>query len=582
MRVSFGKVVMLCTICFCAVQAYSSDVTVSAENWNEHGWMEGGWGKYIVVFSNKTDNPVHVIKRASGWDGHGHTGTEKMDLTIKPKGRLEHSILGHLSNGAVKHFNNRSPVMKGTFTIVTAGETGSIPYSVTIPVARLSEPMVTLSGKFVGVRLQKSHLTNFPGKDTMIRWMNQAYMQMEDLTGGRPYNKNFLVIKESPPHPWWAYAGNPIILNCKYVNSTLKDFNEGLPSFGWIHEMGHDFDDGIGQWYNFNGPFVEFQANIKLVYALLHMADRDKVRMKHGGNTYRTPDKNKKLDIDHWLSVFARYYGDRYLASTNSWEKMSSDDFLSFFMRIADVYGWEPIKQWFRTYRAFEENDFTPPREKKDKINLMCAILSETTGTNMVPAFQLWRLPVSDESVANIKERYSGQSRSPAVQAWRIAPDRPAWTNTAAFVPCPPETREAIMARAKAAPLVISSRMVIDLRKLLPGDRNDNCAAYAMRTIQCKQPRNVKFLTGSDDALRIWVNGKLVQEILKCHEAKPDSENVTVTLKAGKNDILVESSQASGYWGYCFRITDEDDNPLELAENGTLAAPAVVQTIFDK
>jgi hypothetical protein len=312
------------------------------------------------------------------------------------------------------------------------------------------------------------------------------------------------------------------------------------------------------------------------------MPDRDKIRMKHGGNTYKTPDKNKKLDIDHWLSVFARYYGDRYLASTNSWQKMSSDDFLSFFMRIADVYGWEPIKQWYRIYREFEENNFTPPREKKDKINLMCAILSETTGTNMVSAFQLWRLPVTDESVARIKERYQGKSRSPAVQAWRIAPDRPAWTNTAAFVPCPPETREAILARAKAAPLVISGRMVIDLRKLLPGDRNDNCAAYAMRTIQCKRPRKVKILTGSDDALRIWVNGKLVQEVLKCREAKPDSEQVMVSLKAGKNDILVESSQASGYWGYCFRITDEDGNPLELAENGTLLAPAKVKTIFDK
>jgi hypothetical protein len=461
-------------------------------------------------------------------------------------------------------------------------QTSMVPFSVEIPVATLPGPMVTISGKFVGVHLQKSHLTNFPGKDTMIRWFNQAYGEMENLTGGRPYNKNFLVIKESPPHPWWAYAGNPIIMNCTYMESTLKDFSEGLPSFGLIHEMGHDFDDGIGQWYNFNGAFVEFQANVKLVYALLHMPDRDIIRMKHPGNTYKTPDKNKKLDIDRWLNVFARYYGDRYLASTNTWEQMSSDDFLSFFMRIADVYGWESIKQWYRAYRELEEHDFTPPQDKKDKINLICAILSETTGTNMVPAFQLWRLPVTDVSVAKIKERYHGSNRSPAVQAWRIGSDRPAWTNTSAFVPCPDETRKAILARAKAAPLVKSDRMVLNLRKLLPGDRNDNCAAYAMRTITCDKPQTVTLLTGSDDALRIWVNGEVVQETLKCRELKPDSESTSVKLNAGKNTLLVESSQADGYRGFCLRITDEEGKPLELAENGKLAAPAATKTIFDR
>ena len=40
------------------------------------------------------------------------------------------------------------------------------------------------------------------------------------------------------------------------------------------------------------------------------------------------------------------------------------------------------------------------------RINLVCALLSAFSGENLVPVFQKWRMPVTDESVAGVVKRY--------------------------------------------------------------------------------------------------------------------------------------------------------------------------------
>ena len=223
-----------------------------------------------------------------------------------------------------------------------------------------------------------------------------------------------------------------------------------------------------------------------------------------------------------------------------------------------------------------------PPSTPEDKINLMCAIFSETTGTNMVPAFQLWRLPVSNESVAAIKERYKGTNRSPSVQAWHVLPKTVAWTNTSAFVACTPERLNQIIADTKTAPLKLSNSPIINFYDLLPEDALDFRAVYVLRTITCDKPCTLNILTGSDDALRLWLNGKPIQHVLKCRENQPDSESVQAALQKGDNTLLAEISNAGENWSLFLRLTDENNNPLELTDAGNLIRPVAVKTIFDK
>ena len=114
----------------------------------------------------------------------------------------------------------------------------------------------------------------WPNEEQMIRWLDQSYKAMWDLTGRQPYGGDMIIIQESPPHPWYAYAGNPIVMDTTYVDKLIEEVNAGGMPFGWIHEMGHDFDDGIGKWYIWNGDSCEWQANWKLNYAYETIPDQ--------------------------------------------------------------------------------------------------------------------------------------------------------------------------------------------------------------------------------------------------------------------------------------------------------------------
>ena len=50
-------------------------------------------------------------------------------------------------------------------------------------------------------------------------------------------------------------------------------------------------------------------------------------------------------------------------------------------------------------------------------------------------------------------------------------------------------------------------------------------------------------LVGSDDTVRVWINGKQVHEYATPRSARPDDDKVPVKLDAGWNRVLVEGGQ---------------------------------------
>jgi WD40 repeat protein len=156
------------------------------------------------------------------------------------------------------------------------------------------------------------------------------------------------------------------------------------------------------------------------------------------------------------------------------------------------------------------------------------------------------------------------------VRSWRFAPDTEPWPDEREFVDLSPEKLRAIGAAASSAPLATSPEAFVDLLARWPEARQR--AAYALRTVVAKGPRKVKLLAGSDDALRVWVNGRPVLETLRARMAVPDEDSAVVELRPGDNRLLVEVSQVSGAWGFFLRIADEAGRPLYLNEDGTLAA----------
>jgi hypothetical protein len=154
------------------------------------------------------------------------------------------------------------------------------------------------------------------------------------------------------------------------------------------------------------------------------------------------------------------------------------------------------------------------------------------------------------------------------VRAWRIAPVSEPWLDLKNPASVDAKKLEAIEAGAAAEPLVKSGGPFVDFLRRFPA--GTDMAAYAARTITCERAWPVRILAGSDDGIRLWLNGEEIYKHIALRPAVPDQDVVTATLRPGENRLLVEVSQAYGSWGFYLRLEDEQGRKLRLKDDGTL------------
>jgi hypothetical protein len=163
----------------------------------------------------------------------------------------------------------------------------------------------------------------------------------------------------------------------------------------------------LGDWYIWSGPAAEWQANFKLAYAFETIADQSfRIKWNYAPG-YPCPEKKVVMRGTELVEKFFLLFGDQYLADPKrTWDTLSSDEMHTFFQRIQRIYGWEPFRQWYRTYRTLEAKGMKKPETPEDKINLVAAILCKQTKADLVPVFVRWRFPVTQERVKAISEKY--------------------------------------------------------------------------------------------------------------------------------------------------------------------------------
>ena len=86
---------------------------------------------------------------------------------------------------------------------------------------------------------------------------------------------------------------------------------------------------------------------------------------------------------------------------------------------------------------------------------------------------------------------------------------------------------------------------------------------YTFATVTSPDEREVQFRFDSDDQGKIWLNGKEVFSHRKTFKSKVDTYTIPVTLRPGKNRILVKVCNEQGGWSFYFRITDQDGQPFD-------------------
>lgn len=157
------------------------------------------------------------------------------------------------------------------------------------------------------------------------------------------------------------------------------------------------------------------------------------------------------------------------------------------------------------------------------------------------------------------------------VRRWQFAKKTRPWTDHQKFPPESARVLKEIQDQALKAPAVESDEGLIDFLPQFSRERQANTAGYAVLKVDAAARQSVKLFTGSDDGLRVWLNGKVVQPKLALRSAKPDEDQTTVELSQGTNVFLIEVLQASGGWTLFFRLEDDRGRPLLVDAAGKLA-----------
>lgn len=383
---------------------------ITAESTPAGGWVSDGYGMLHFQFANQGATDQTVVKLSGQWHANGKPMREPWNWdvgqAVKAGETGTFKLQSWMPPNVADASQKETPYVVVTATLKAADGTESTASTapVKVPIARLPEPLKLVKGKLTGIEVMESRYKTFNHTRQTLAFLDKAYAAMQELTGYTPYDGHVLVYRELPDNPSWAYAGDPIMINTRFVASTLEEWQRGEISFGWIHEMGHCFD--FGGWYIWNGAASEFQANFKLGYVLdtLVTSDSDmRIRSWRPLVGGEKPVIDGRQFIDgHTLSA-----GDKYLAdATRTWDTIGTDEIHAFFIRMVRAYGWDPFKRWYRTYQILEDKGYPKPEDAKARIQLTCAILTQTIGVDQQPTFALWRFPVTAEDAKAMTEKY--------------------------------------------------------------------------------------------------------------------------------------------------------------------------------
>lgn len=93
----------------------------------------------------------------------------------------------------------------------------------------------------------------------------------------------------------------------------------------------------------------------------------------------------------------------------------------------------------------------------------------------------------------------------------------------------------------------------------------EGAAAVAVCRISVAEPVKAVLRCGSDDGLKVWVNGRAVFENDCDRGMRPDQDLIPLELQAGENRLTLVITQRAGGWGFQARLTDEQGGPLSFS-----------------
>jgi HEAT repeat protein len=93
--------------------------------------------------------------------------------------------------------------------------------------------------------------------------------------------------------------------------------------------------------------------------------------------------------------------------------------------------------------------------------------------------------------------------------------------------------------------------------------QGDNRTAYVRTWIMADKATDARLEAGSDDGIKIWLNGEAIHENRQGGACEPGEHKKNVRLRKGANALMLKITNDSGPWEFSARIVGRDGKPLD-------------------
>ena len=118
-------------------------------------------------------------------------------------------------------------------------------------------------------------------------------------------------------------------------------------------------------------------------------------------------------------------------------------------------------------------------------------------------------------------------------------------------------------------PVTAPKSGLVELDKILRG--GDNRVAYLKTQIVSDTEQEALLEMGSDDGIKVWLNGKVVHANNAVRPCAPGQDKKKVKLAKGANALLVKITQGGGQWAGCVRLRAADGREIKDVTVGPAA-----------
>ena len=98
---------------------------------------------------------------------------------------------------------------------------------------------------------------------------------------------------------------------------------------------------------------------------------------------------------------------------------------------------------------------------------------------------------------------------------------------------------------------------IVDFTRAFAGQSNTDSVAYAYTAVGRAEAGKGVLALGSDDSVKVWLNGELVHNHAVGRAVQKDEDIVLVMLNQGGNSLLIKVDNGTGGWGFVMRVLSE-------------------------